>query len=77
MNLDCISDQKKAAAAPYRRLDVASVRILPLAIEHFAVQVDVIVVDGIIEGDCDHLRHVFRRQVAGDRRPILRAEAVR
>jgi hypothetical protein len=43
----------------HRRLDVASIRILSLSIEDFLVQVDVVVVYGIVEGDCDHHRNIL------------------
>jgi hypothetical protein len=58
------------------RFDVAAVGILSLSIEHFLVELDVVVVDGIVEGDGDHLWDVFRGQIARNCRPILRAEAV-
>lgn len=45
-------------------LDVAAVRILALSVEHILVQFDVVVVDGVVEGDHDHLRHLFRFQFA-------------
>lgn len=48
------------------RLDVASVRVLPFAVEHFFVQFDVVVVDGVIEGNGYHLGNVLCREVSGD-----------
>lgn len=60
VNLEgCSSDC--AFAASYRRLDVTSVRILSFAVKHFPVQVNVVVIDGIIKSDCDHLRNIFSR----------------
>jgi hypothetical protein len=56
--------------------DVAAVGILALSIEHLLVELNVVVVDGIVEGDGDHLRDVFGGQVAGRGRAVLRAEAV-
>lgn len=47
-------------------LNVASIGILALSIENILVQLDVVVVDRIIEGDGDHLRHVFGGQVSRD-----------
>lgn len=47
-------------------LDVASVRVLALPVEDLLVQLDVVVVDGVVEGDGDHLRHVFGGEVSGD-----------
>lgn len=42
-------------------LDVAAVGVAPLTRgKHFLVQLDVVVVDGVIEGDDDHLGNVFR-----------------
>ena len=37
-------------------LDVTAVRILPLLVENLGVEVNVVVVDGVVEGDGDHLR---------------------
>lgn len=59
-----------------RRLDVAAVRILALAVEDLLVETDVVVVDGVVEGYRDHLRHVLAREIAGYRGTILRAEAI-
>lgn len=59
-----------------RRLDIASVRILALTVENILVEADVVVVDGVVEGYRDHLRHVLAREIAGYRSTILRAEAV-
>lgn len=58
------------------RLDVASVRIFTFSVEDFLVQLDVVVVNGIVEGDCDHLGHVLGGQVAGDDGAIFGAEAI-
>lgn len=58
-------------------LDVTTVRVLPLAVEHLFVEFDVVIVDGVIKGDSNHLGHVLVGQVAGDGRAVLRAEAVR
>ena len=41
------------------------------------VQVPVLVVDGVVEGEDDHLRHVGRWQTAWNQRPVRGAEAVR
>lgn len=57
-------------------LDVTPVGVLPLAVEHLFVEFDVVVVDGVIKGDSDHLGHVLVGQVAGDGGAVLRAEAV-
>lgn len=47
-------------------LNVATVGVLALAVEHFLVQLDVVVVDGIVETDHDHLWHVLGVKFAGD-----------
>lgn len=57
-------------------LDIAAIGIFALAIEHLLVQLNVVVVDGIVEGDGDHLRDVLGLKVAGDGGAVLRAEAV-
>lgn len=57
-------------------LDVATVRVLAFPIEDLLVQADVVVVDGIVEGDRDHLRHVLGGEIAGDRGTVLGTEAV-
>lgn len=59
-----------------RRLDVAPVRVLALAVEDLLVQIDVVVVDGIVEGDGDHHWDVLGRQVPGDGGTVLGAEAI-
>ena len=38
-------------------LDVATVGILPLLVEDLGVEVNVVVIDGVVEGDGDHLRN--------------------
>ena len=38
--------------------DVTAIGIFPLLVEDLIVEVNVIIVDGIIEGDGNHLRHV-------------------
>lgn len=59
-----------------RGFDVAAIRILALAVEDILVETNVIVVDGIVEGNRDHLRHVLTREIAGNRGTVLRAEAI-
>jgi hypothetical protein len=65
-----------ANAGAYRGFNVASVWVLSLPVEDLFVQVDVVVVDGIIEGDGDHHGNIFGWQVPGNRCAVLRAEAV-
>ena len=65
-------------------LDVAAVGVLALLVEDFLVQVNVVVVDGVVEGDCDHLGNVLAvgsggsdsAETAGNLCSVLRAEAV-
>ena len=38
-------------------LDVATVGILPLLVEDLGIEVNVVVIDGVVEGDGDHLGH--------------------
>lgn len=59
------------------RLNVAPIRVLPLAIEHLLVQFDVVVVNGVVERDSDHLGHVLEGKIARDQCAVLGAEAVR
>lgn len=58
------------------RFNVATVRIFPLAVEHFLVKFDVVIINGVVECDCDHLRNVLREEIARDGGPVLGAEAV-
>ena len=57
-------------------LDVAPVGILTFTIEYIFVQFDVVVVDGVVESDGDHLGYVFGRQVVRRARTVFRAETV-
>lgn len=57
-------------------LDITAVWILALAVEDLFVETDVVIVDGIVEGDRDHLRHILGRKIAGYRGTVLRAETV-
>jgi hypothetical protein len=59
-----------------RCLNVTAIRIFTLSIENFFVKFNVIVVDGIIEGNCDHLRYISGRQVTRDDGTIFRAKTV-
>lgn len=56
--------------------DLAAVGVLALAVEEVLVQVDVVDVDGTVEGERDHLGHLAGLNVAGDASAISRAEAV-
>ena len=65
-----------------RALDVASIGILPLLVEDLSVQVYVVVVDGVVEGDCDHLGNpvtgtISRTKTSGNLGTILATIAVR
>lgn len=59
-----------------RGFDVTPVGIPSFAIEYFLVQFDVVVVDGIVKGDSNHLRNFFGRQVVWYSGAVFRAEAV-
>lgn len=60
-----------------RGFDVAAVGVLPIPVEHFLVELNVVVVDGVIEGDGNHLRDILGWQIAGNGSSIFGAEAVR
>ena len=57
-------------------LDGAAVGVDGLAVEDLLVEVDVVGVDGAVEGDGDHLGDLVRVDVAGDPGAVRRAEAV-
>jgi len=57
-------------------LDVAAVGILSLTIEHFLVQINVVVVDGIVESDHNHLRHLLGLEFAWNFSTRFGAKAV-
>ena len=65
--------------------DVTAIRIFPFLVEDLTVEVNVIVVDSVIEGYGNHLRHVLASGSSGTNPAevtrnlcaILRAEAVR
>ena len=62
-------------------LDVTTIGVSPV-VEDLFVEVDVSDVDGVIEGESDHLRYsgapvILWTQVSGHLGTILRAEAVR
>lgn len=57
-------------------LDLASVRVVPSFPEDSVVDVDVVVVDGIIESDGDHLGDCVGLQLSGDLGSVWGAETV-
>ena len=67
-----------------RGLDVASIGILALPVEDLIVQINVVVVDGIVKGNHDHLRNIGTvrpcwshvTELAWDLRAIFRTEAI-
>lgn len=59
------------------RLNVASVGVLAFAVEDLLVQLDVVVVNGIIKGNRDHHGDIFSGETTGNCGAILRAEAIR
>lgn len=48
------------------RLHIATIWVLTLAVEDIGVKLNVVIVDRIIESDCDHLWHIFGWQVSGN-----------
>jgi hypothetical protein len=46
-------------------LDLAAVRIEPIS-EDLLIEIKIVGVDGSVEGDGDHLRHLLRLQVTGN-----------
>lgn len=59
-----------------RGLDLAPVRVLPLPVEYLVVQLDVVVVYGVVERDRDHLGDLGGWEVPWDCCPVFGAEAV-
>lgn len=59
-----------------RGFDVTTVGVSAFAIEYFLVQFDVVVVDGIVKGDRNHLRDFLGRQVVWYSGAVFGAEAV-
>lgn len=59
-----------------RGFDVTPVGIPSFSIEYFLVQFDVVVVDGIVKGDRNHLRDFFGRQVVWYSGAVFGAETV-
>lgn len=56
--------------------NLAAVRVLPVSIEDFFVEVDVVDVDGSVEAECDHLGNLVGLDLAGDPGSVSGAEAV-
>lgn len=59
-----------------RSLQAAAIGIDSLSVEHLLEDSDVVGVDGAVEGDGDHLRHLDRLKTARDPRSIRGAEAI-
>jgi len=57
--------------------DVTAVGVLAISVEDILVQLDVVIVNGIIESDGNHLGNVLRWEVSGDRSSVLGAETIR
>lgn len=57
-------------------LDVATIRILAFSVEDLFVETDIVVIDGIVEGYRNHLRHVLARKITGYARSIFGTEAI-
>ena len=43
-----------SAIMTYRGFNVAAIGILSLSIEHLLIQIDVVIINGIVEGDGNH-----------------------
>ena len=55
-------------------LDVTTVGIFPLLVEDLGVEINIVVVDGVVEGDGDHLRNsVAGSSVGAETAGYLRA----
>lgn len=59
-----------------RSLNLTSVRIVSALLEDFVVEINVVIVNGVIEGDCHHLRHRVWFKFAGNLRAVNGTEAV-
>lgn len=60
----------------HRGFDVAAIWIFALSVENFLVQLNIVVVNGIIESDGDHLRNIFVWQITGNGCAVFRAETI-
>lgn len=58
------------------RPDIATVGVFTFSVKDFFVEFNVVVVDGVIEGDGDHLGDVSGGQVAGNYCAVFGTEAV-
>ena len=57
-------------------LETAAIGVLPLSVEDGPVEVNVVAVDGSVESDGDHLRHLSRIDVPGHSGTIGGTETV-
>ena len=58
-------------------LDGAAIRVDGLSVENVPVQINVVGVNGPIECNCDHLRHLVRVNISWDSCSIRRTETIR
>jgi hypothetical protein len=58
-------------------LDVTAVRIFAISVEDVLIKLNVIVVDGVIECDGDHLWDILGWKISGDQSAVLGTETVR
>lgn len=56
-------------------LDVTAVGIFA-SFEHLFIEIDIIVIDGIIKRHCNHHGNILGRQVSRNGRSVFRAEAI-
>lgn len=60
----------------HRGFDVTAIWIFAFSVENFLVQLNVVVVNGIIECYRDHLRYIFVWQIAGNGGAVFRTETI-
>ena len=57
--------------------DLAAVGVHSVSVEDLVIEIDVVDVDGSVEGDGDHLGHLLGLKTSRDTRAVSRAVAVR
>lgn len=59
-----------------RSFDVATVRVFAFTIEHFFVEFNIVIINGVVESDSNHLGNIFGLQVSRNRGTVFGTEAV-
>lgn len=54
-----------------RRFDIATIRVFAFTIEYFFVEFDIVIIDGVVESDGNHLRNIFSLQVSRNRGTVF------